>query len=369
MSRWRKVFAGLLVTVLVAVGALAFALQRDSACPPAQAGADGPGTMLALQRHCYGGPETLAIQRIARPAVAEGGVLVKVHAASVNPLDWHFMRGKPYVMRLESGMGSPGEPRMGVDFAGVVEAIGSGVTRFKVGDRVFGARAGALAEYVTLRETSAIARMPDNASFADAAAVPVAGMTALQALRDQARMTAGQKVLVNGASGGVGTYAVQIARALGAEVTGVCSTRNVDLVRGLGADHVVDYTRENFTEGAARYDVIVDNVGTHSVRAYRRVMTPQGVLVVVGSVDDGAYLGPVTTLATAKLAGMFGSQRVEAFLSSSNAADLEMLRDLMQRGQLRSAIDRTYPFAEAAEAIAYLETGRARGKVVVEIVK
>ena len=235
--------------------------------------------------------------------------------------------------------------------------------------RVFGARDGALAEYLAIRDTSTIVAMPDQVGFVEAAAVPVAGMTALQALRDKAGVKAGQHVLVNGASGGVGTYAVQIAKALGAEVTGVCSTRNVEMVRALGADHVVDYTRENFTEGAGRYDVIIDNVGTYGVRDYRRVMTRDGVLVVVGSVDDGDYLGPLATMLSAVAAGMFGSQRVEPFLSSSNAADLAVLRDLMQRGQIRSAIDRTYPFAEAREAIAYLETGRARGKVVVELVK
>ena len=192
---------------------------------------------------------------------------------------------------------------------------------------------------------------------------------AIQALQDAGHLGAGQRVLVIGASGGVGSYAVQLAKALGAEVTGVCSTRNVEMVRALGADHVVDYTRENFTEGAGRYDVIIDNVGTYGVRDYRRVMTRDGVLVVVGSVDDGDYLGPLATMLSAMAAGMFGSQRVEPFLSSANARDLGVLRDMMQRGQLRSAIDRTYPFAEAREAIAYLETGRARGKVVVELVK
>lgn len=368
MSR-RKVFAGLLVATLVAVGALAFALQYDGACPPNTPSADGPATMQALLRRCYGGPDVLAIERVPKPVAADGQVVVRVHAAAVNPLDWHYMRGKPFVMRLDSGLGSPKTPAMGVDFAGTVEAVGAGVTHFKVGDRVFGARDGALAEYLAIRDTSTIVAMPDQVGFVEAAAVPVAGMTALQALRDKAAVKAGQHVLVNGASGGVGTYAVQIAKALGAEVTGVCSTRNVEMVRALGADHVVDYTRENFTEGAGRYDVIIDNVGTYGVRDYRRVMTRDGVLVVVGSVDDGDYLGPLATMLSAVAAGMFGSQRVEPFLSSSNAADLAVLRDLMQRGQVRSAIDRTYPFAEAREAIAYLETGRARGKVVVELVK
>ena len=325
--------------------------------------------MKALHHRCYGGPETLTLEDVSKPDVADDAVLVKVHAAAVNPLDWHYMRGKPYVMRFDSGFGAPKNVRIGVDFAGIVEAVGKSVTRFAVGDRVFGLANGALAEYVAVRESRTLAKVPDGVSLAEAAAVPVAGMTALQALRDKGKVTAGQRVLVNGASGGVGTYAVQIAKALGAEVTGVCSTRNLELVRGLGADHVVDYTRDDFTQGSVRYDVIIDNVGTHSVSEYRRVLTPQGVLVVVGSLDDGAYLGPVATLAKAKAAGLFGSQRIEPFLSAGNPQDLAALQALMERGALRSAIDRTYPLADAAQAIAYLETGRARGKVIVEIAK
>lgn len=370
MRRWRAVMLGLAGLMVASTVVLALALRYESACPPPGGGAQaGPDAMRALQRYCYGGTDRLAIERVARPAMADDTVLVKVHAAAVNPLDWHYMRGKPYIMRLDSGLGAPKSAAMGVDFAGTVEAIGKSVTRFKVGDRVFGARDGALAEYVAVREAGTIVAIPDGIDFADAAAVPVAAMTALQAVRDKARVSPGQKVLVNGASGGVGTYAVQIARALGAEVTGVCSTRNVDMVRSIGAAHVVDYTREDFTLGSERYDVIIDNVGTHSVGEYRRVMTAGGVLVVVGSVDDGDYLGPLATLIRAKAAGTFGSQRVEAFISSSNAADLTFLRDLMQRGQLRSVLDRTYPFAQAAEAIAYLETGRARGKVIVDLTK
>jgi NADPH:quinone reductase-like Zn-dependent oxidoreductase len=365
MRRWRKVAAVLLVIGAASVTTLALALRYNAACPPVSGPAEGGTTMRAWRQRCYGGPEMLAIEEVSKPKVADDALLVKVHAAAVNPLDWHFMRGKPYVMRLESGFGAPKDVRIGVDFAGTVEAIGRSVTRFKVGDRVFGAANGALAEYIAIRENGTIATIPEQVSVIEAAAVSVAGMTALQALRDKAMVAAGQKVLVNGASGGVGTYAVQIAKALGAEVTGVCSTRNVEMVRALGADHVVDYTRENFTLGNVRYDIIIDNVGTHGVSDYRRVMTPQGVLVVVGSLDDGAYLGPLAALARAKAAGLFGSQRIEPFFSTSNAADLGVLRDLMRQGLLRSAIDRTYPFQDAAQAIAYLETGRARGKVIV----
>lgn len=369
MRRWRKIVSGLAVVGVVSGVSMAAALRHDSACPPAAGPDTGTTTMKALQQRCYGGPELLAIRDVARPEVADDAVLVRVHAAAVNPLDWHFMRGKPYVMRFDSGFGAPKDVRVGVDFAGTVAAIGKSVTRFKVGERVFGASNGALAEYVAVRESHPIVAIPEPVSFAEAAAVPVAGMTALQALRDKAKVTTGQKVLINGASGGVGTYAVQIAKALGAEVTGVCSTRNVELVRSLGADHVVDYTRENVTQGNVRYDVIIDTVGTHTVSDYRRVMTPQGVLVVVGSLDDGAYLGPVATMVKAKAGGLFGSQRVELFLSTASATDLGVLRDLMQQGKLRSAIDRTYPLAEAADAIAYLETGRARGKVIVDLSK
>lgn len=369
MRRWRAVMLGLLAVVLALVAGLAMVLRYESACPPAPAADGGPTAMRALLRRCYGGTDRLAIERVPRPALADDTVLVKVHVAAVNPLDWHYMRGKPYVMRFDSGLGAPKDAGIGVDFAGTVEAIGTAVTRFKVGDRVFGVGDGSLADYVAVRESRTIVTIPDGIDFADAAAVPVAAMTALQAVRDKARVAPGQKLLVNGASGGVGTYAVQIARALGADVTGVCSTRNVDMVRSLGAAHVVDYTKDDFTLGHEQYDVIIDNVGTHTLSEYRRVMTPNGVLVVVGSVDDGDYFGPLATLVRAKAAGTFGSQRVEAFISSSNAADLTFLRDLMQRGQLRSVIDRSYPFAQAAEAIAYLETGRARGKVIVDVTK
>jgi NADPH:quinone reductase-like Zn-dependent oxidoreductase len=369
MRRWRKVLAVVLMLGLASAIALAAALRHDSPCTPAGGSGAGTATMKSWQHRCYGGPETLALEEASKPEVADDAVLVKVHAAAVNPLDWHYMRGKPYVMRFESGFGAPKDFRTGVDFAGTVEATGKNVTRFKIGARVFGAANGALAEYLAVRESRTIAAIPEQVGMAEAAAVPVAGMTALQALRDKGKVTAGQKVLVNGASGGVGTYAVQIAKALGAEVTGVCSTRNVELVRALGADHVVDYTRENFTLGRVRYDVIIDNVGTHSVSDYRRVMTPQGVLVVVGSLNDGAYLGPLATLVSAKVAGLFGSQRVEPLLSTGNPEDLGVLRDLMQQRKLRSAIDRTYSFADAAQAIAYLETGRARGKVIVDLTK
>ena len=225
---------------------------------------------------CYGGPEILQFEELAKPVVEDESVIVKVRAASVNPLDWHTLRGKPYFMRMDAGIGAPTEVQLGVDFAGVVESVGKSVTKFKPGDEVFGARSGAFSEFVRVKESRNIVLKPASASFEQAASLPIAAITALQALRDKGQLKAGQKVLINGASGGVGTFAVQIAKALGAEVTGVCSGRNVELVRSLGADHVIDYTREDFTAGATKYDLIVDNVVTHSFSDYRRVLTDTG---------------------------------------------------------------------------------------------
>jgi NADPH:quinone reductase-like Zn-dependent oxidoreductase len=296
-----------------------------------------------------------------------GEVLVRVHAASVNPLDWHFMRGLPYLVRLDAGFGAPKNVRLGVDFAGVVEAVGPGVTHFRTGEEVFGGRRGAFAEYLIVREQGALATKPAGVSFAQAAAVPIAGVTALQGLRDKGRVGPGQKVLVNGASGGVGTFAVQIARSLGAEVTGVCSTRNVELVRSLGAEHVIDYTREDFTQGGARYDVIFDTVGNHSPLELRRALTPKGVLVVVGAPTGGAWLGGLTAMLKASIVSPFVSQRLEPFLAELDAQDLAKLAGLMESGQVTPVIDRTYPLAQLPEALTYLEAGHARGKVIISI--
>jgi NADPH:quinone reductase-like Zn-dependent oxidoreductase len=294
-------------------------------------------------------------------------VLVRVHAAALNPLDWHSVRGEPYVMRLDAGLGAPKDPRVGVDFAGVVDEVGPGVTRFRAGDAVFGAANGALAEYVVVRADRAIAPLPPGVSFEQAAAVPVAAITALQALRDHGRVRAGQKVLVNGASGGVGTFAVQLAKTMDAEVTGVCSTRNVALVQSLGADHVVDYTREDFRRAGVRYDAIVDNVGNHPLLSLRAALTPDGTVVVVGGEKGDPWLGPVTRLLGAVVLSPFVSQRFEPFLAHLDGRDLEHLAGLMAEGRLRAAIDRRYPLEQVAAALEYLESGRARGKVVVTI--
>lgn len=322
--------------------------------------------MKAIVYSCYGQPDVLRLEAIAKPRAEGNQVLVQVRAASVNPLDWHYMTGAPYIMRLGTGIGAPKSSRLGVDFAGIVEAVGPDVKHYKPGDAVFGGRTGAFAEYVTVHEDHALALKPDNVSFEQAAAVPIAAITALQALRDKGRLQPGQTVLINGASGGVGTFAVQLAKSFGADVTGVCSTHNVDLVRSLGADHVVDYTREDFTRGEQHYDLIVDLVGSHSVLAYRRVLTPEGRLVIVGG-PPGNWLGPFINPLAAMLVGPFVHQRMGMMLGDLNAKDLALLADLMRTGKLKSAIDRSYPLSRTAEAIGYLLKGHARGKVVIDV--
>jgi NADPH:quinone reductase-like Zn-dependent oxidoreductase len=361
MRRRYKVLS--VISILVAAGlvALPLILNHDSPCPPSPPLPHDTKLMRAVVHRCYGSPEVLKIENVAAPTAADNQVLIKVYAASVNPLDYHGMRGTPTVMRLAgSGVGAPNDPRLGVDFAGTVEAVGKNVTRFKPGDQVFGGRDGALAEYVTVREDRALALKPTNMTFEQAAAVPVAAVTALQALRDKGRLQPGQKVLINGASGGVGTFAVQIAKSLGAEVTGVCSTRNVDIVQSIGADHVIDYTREDFTQGAQRYDLIVDNVGNHSLFAYRRVLNPKGTLVIVGGTS---LAGPLTALLLSPLV----SQRVVMVLAQLNQRDLILLRDLMRAGKMTPVIDRRYGLSEVAAAVGYLEAGHARGKVIISV--
>jgi NADPH:quinone reductase-like Zn-dependent oxidoreductase len=354
-------------TLAVAVLGLRIVLSHDSPCNAAPPLTAGETPMKGWVHRCYGGPDIVQYEELPKPVAADDEIIVKVHAASVNPLDWHYMRGKPYVMRmLGSGVGRPKDPLLGVDFAGVVESVGKSVTKFKPGDEVFGGRDGAFSEYVRVRESRNIVLKPANISFEEAAAVPIAAITALQAVRDVGKLKAGEKVLVNGASGGVGTFAVQIAKALGAEVTGVCSGRNIEMVRSLGADHVIDYTQDDFTAGAAKYDLIVDNVVTHSFSDYRRVLTEAGRFVIVGSTNDGAYLGPMAEALESGLYDPFVSQEFGFMMSQMKPEDLATLRDMLAEGKIRSVIDRTYKFSEVPEAIRYLETGRARGKVVVK---
>jgi len=315
----------------------------------------------------YGGPDVLQHVEIEKPVAADNEILVKVHAASVNPVDWHFMRGTPYPIRFGVGLKKPSTPqRLGFDYAGTIEAVGRGVTRFKVGDPVFGGKQGSLAEYLTVPADRGPVKKPARLTFEQAAGVTVAGMTALLALRHKAQVQRGQKVLINGAAGGVGTFAVQLAKVFGAEVTGVQSTRNMDLVRSIGADHVIDYTRQDFTTTSARYDVILDNVGNRSLSDLRRVLKPGGMYFPNGGGT------PEQGVAISRLVQMlvmmpFISQKIRFFAATPNRDDLQTLADLMETGEVTPVIDRCYPFTQAAEAIRYLESGHARGKVVVTL--
>jgi NADPH:quinone reductase-like Zn-dependent oxidoreductase len=362
----RTMALGLLLAVLVLLAGLALVLRYTAACPAPQADTPGPTQMLGIRYRCYGSPQVLELAALPRPEVAGDEILVRVAAAGVNPLDWHYMRGSPYLMRLMSGIGRPSDSRLGVDFAGTVEAVGTEVTRFKPGDAVFGGQSGAFSQFLTLAEDRAVAHKPEGVSFAEAAGVPIAAVTALQALRDAGRVTAGHRVLINGASGGVGTFAVQIAREMGAEVTGVCSTRNLEMVRALGARQVIDYTQTDYTGLDTRYDVIIDNVGNHSLLANRRALRPGGILVMVGA-PSGDWIAPLRRPALAALLGPFVDQQLETFLARLSADDLAYLGDLMAQGKLKTVIDRRFPLAEVAEAIRYSESGRARGKIVIDV--
>jgi NADPH:quinone reductase-like Zn-dependent oxidoreductase len=354
------------IVVALAVGSLAIALSYNAPCGAPAALPAGSESMQGLVARCYGAPEVLALEQVAKPTPTDEQLLVKVHAAALNPVDWHAMRGSPYIMRLSSGFGAPKDPRVGVDFAGTVEAVGRNVTRFKPGDAVFGGASGAVAEYVVVRETRAVALKPANVSFEQAASVGVAAATALQGLRDQGGIKPGHNVLINGASGGVGTFAVQIAKHYGARVTGVCSTRNVELVRSLGADRVVDYTQEDFAASAERYDIIVDNVGNRSISDLRSVLKPDGRLVIVGG-PKGNWLGPLMGIVKATLVQPFVEQKLGFFIASLEQDDLQFIGELMQAGKVIAVIDRRYPLSEAAQAMEYLEAGRARGKVVMNL--
>ena len=314
--------------------------------------------MRAIVYRRYGSPDVLSLEEVGKPAPGDDEVLVKVHVASANPLDWHFMRGEPRFMRLMTGFTKPRLARLGVDAAGVVETVGRQVAQLKPGDEVFGAFRGAFAEHACT-PARAVEKKPANVTFEQAACANIAGLTALQALREDGRLRAGQKVLVNGASGGVGTFAVQIARWLGAEVTGVCSTRNVELVRSLGAHHVVDYTREDFTRGGERYDVVLDCVWNHSVAESRRVVTPGGRYLVVGA--------PPERIVKGMLAGFASAGKVAMVMAKGRPRDRATLAELMRDGKVVPVIDRRYALAQVPDAIRYLEEGHARGKVVIDV--
>jgi len=318
----------------------------------------------AIIRQKYGSPDVLELTEVETPAPKDNEVLVEIHAASANPLDWHYMRGAPFLARLGEGLRKPRDTRLGVDIAGRVEAVGNNVTQFQPGDEVFGVCAGGFAEYASARENK-LALKPANISFEEAAAVPVAAITALQGLRDMGKIQPGQKVLVNGASGGVGTFAVQIAKSFGSEVTGVCSTRNLDMVRSIGADHVIDYTQEDFTKNGQRYDLIYDAVGNRSVSAYKRALRPQGTCAIAGFTTlprlfEHMVLGPLLSMTGNKKVGLMGTAKV-------NQKDLVFVKELLEARKLIPVIDRRYPLGETAEAIRYLEERHARGKVVITL--
>jgi NADPH:quinone reductase-like Zn-dependent oxidoreductase len=323
--------------------------------------------MKAIARDEYGSADNLELRDIDKPEVGDGEVLVRVQAAGLDRGVWHVMTGLPYPIRLAgTGLRAPKNPVLGGDVAGVVEAVGTNVTRFQVGDEVFGVAKGSYAEYAIAREDK-LAPKPENLTFEQSAVVPTSGATALQALRDKARVQPGQKVLIIGASGGVGTHAVQLAKAFGAEVTGVCSATKLDLVRSLGADHVIDYTHDDFAEAEQRYDVILDIGGNSSLSRLRRALTPKGTLVIAGGETDGRWLGGVDRQLRAMMLSPFVGQKLGTFVASVNAEDLIVLKELIEAGKVTPAIDRTFSLSEAPKAIRYLEEGHARGKVALTV--
>jgi NADPH:quinone reductase-like Zn-dependent oxidoreductase len=323
--------------------------------------------MRAIVQDTYGSTDVLELRDIDKPEIAGDEVLIRVHAAGVDRGVWHLMTGLPYPIRLAGyGLRAPNTPVPGSDVAGMVEAVGKDVTRFKPGDEVFGIGKGTFAEYARAPENK-LAPKPANLTFEQAAAVAISGLPALQGLRDHGKVRPGQKVLIIGASGGVGTYAVQLAKAFGAHVTAVCSTTKVDLVRSLGADHVIDYTRDDFAKGEQRYDVILDIGGNATLSRLRRALAPKGTLVIAGGETGGRWLGGYDRQLRALLLSRFVDQKLGAFISTENHEDMIVLKELIEAGKVTPVIDRTYPLIEVPQAIRYLEQGRARGKVVVTV--
>ena len=358
---------GKLVLLLLLVGVVSGGIaywRSSNDCPPPDRANPTPGMHAYI--HCtYGPPSALRYETLPRPVPNDSQVLVRVLAVSVNPADWHDMRGTPMIARPSMGWRVPSEIAMGTDFAGVVETVGKRVTRFHPGDSVFGAASGAFAEYVVAQESRLMPK-PARITMAQAASIPIAAITALQGVRDQGAVRAGSRVLVNGASGGVGTYAVQIAKALGAEVTGVCSSRNAAMVRAIGADHVIDYTTVDFTQQPDRYDVIIDLVGNHPLGTLRQVLAPRGTYVMIGG-PSGRWFDPMPRAAATMVYSWLGDQPMHFFIARITQPDLDVLRALIDSGKVTPVVDRTYRFDQLPEAMAYLETGRARGKVVVSI--
>ena len=322
--------------------------------------------MKAIVYHEYGSPDVLRYEEIEDPTATNDEVLIRVCGASINPYDWHFMRGTPYAVRIVAGLRKPKVTRLGADVAGQVEAVGRNITQFKPGDQVFGTCKEAFAEYVCAPE-SALMPKPDNVTFEQAACIPIAALTALQGLRDKGKVQPGQTVLINGASGGVGTFAVQIAKLFGADVTGVCSTRNLDMVRSIGADRVIDYTEEDFTKLGQHYDVFFDCIGQHSLSVCRRVLNPKGIYIGAGGPSDRWMIGPIARTIKSVAMSAFGNQKLGGMLAKVNKEDLTILRELAQSGKVTPVIDRRYKLSEAPEAVRYLEEGHARGKVVITL--
>jgi NADPH:quinone reductase-like Zn-dependent oxidoreductase len=326
--------------------------------------------MKAIVYHEYGSADVLKCEEVEKPVPKDNEVLIKVRAASVNPLDWRLMEGNPRFLRLFNGLSKPREGRPGVDVAGEIEAVGKNVTQFKPGDEVFGGCSGAFAEYACAAASKVVMK-PDNVTFEQAASVNNAGLTALQGLRDKGKIQPGSRVLINGAAGGVGTFAVQIAKTFGAHVTGVCSTRNLDMVRSIGADEVIDYTQKDFTTSDLtsnqRYDLILEGVGNHSFSECRRVLNPDGRFIGVGAPHDISVMDLLAPLIKDVLTSVFGSQKSVMFIAKSSQADLTLLGELIATGKLEPVIERRYSLSEAAEAVRHVEEGHARGKVIVTV--
>lgn len=322
--------------------------------------------MKAIVRETYGSADVLELREIDEPAIGDDDVLVRVHAAGVDPSVWHLMTGVPYLVRLMCGLRKPKSPVLGWDVAGRVEAVGGNVTLLQPGDEVFGACDGSFAEYACAREDKLVPK-PANLTFEQAAVVSVSGVTALQGLRNKGEVEPGQKVLIIGAAGGVGTFAVQIAKAFGAEVTGVCSTTKTDLVRSIGADHAIDYTREEFADGRRQYDVILDTAGSRSLSHLRRALTPRGTLVIIGGEAGGRWLGGVDRMLRALMLSPFVRQKLRPLLASGRKEDLQFLKELVEAGKVTPVIDRTYPLSEVSEAVRYLAEWHARGKTVITV--
>lgn len=364
----KRIFAwtgGAILACLVAGIAYAYYTSGNTCNSPPPT-----GTLMRAVIYCnYGSPDVLKLAQISKPVPEDNHIIVKVRASSVNPVDWHYMEGTPYLIRAMAGLRAPNDILMGTDYAGVVDTVGKSVTHFKPGDEVFGTRDGAFGDFVTVAEDRAIVAKPPDITFEQAAAMPVAAVTALQGLRDVGKLQAGQRVLINGASGGVGTFAVQIAKSYGAEVTGVSSTRNLDLVRSLGADHVIDYTREDYTASSERYDLILDCVGNRGLQANRHILTPKGSYVGIGGGGPGdqGLIGPLIGPIKMRLLSPFVDQKLLWFEAEVKPADLIVLSDLVTAGKLKPVIDKTYPLTDIADAMRYLEAGHARGKVVITI--